>query len=228
MKLVFYGLDAYVRSHSGRQIYFSTENPNRDPNMYVPLDLERTPAAAEAGKISWGEVVADDVGEPNGKRTTVNPWDTGGRRRGGVWVEERQLSLLRRLFDLPLPDRRSPHQRLHELMSVRYYAEDPSGDRRRVGRRYLGFHAQLLDRATGRVRVWHAGTSGDPHPHKGPVELVVDFADPEQVDYPTSRHGHTEIGVQPGAPAEGALFLDDGFARVHALEGNKKPPDEGL
>lgn len=228
MKLVFYGLDAYVRSNSGKQLYFSTENPNRDPNMFIPLDLDKSPEAAEQGRIAWGDVIVDDVGESNAKRTTIAPWERGGRRRGGVWIEERHLALLRRLFPLPLPPANSGGARLHELMSVRYYAEDATGDARRVGNRYLGYHAKILDPVTRTVRVWHAGTSGDPA-GKPPVDIEgLDFNDPEQVDYPTARQGHTEIGVESGQPREGALFLKDDFAIARTLEGNKKPPGDGL
>jgi hypothetical protein len=228
MKLVFYGLDAYVRSHAGKRIYFSTENPNHDPNMFVPLDLGKTPEAAEQGQIAWGDVIVDDVGDQNDKRTSVAPWKPGGRRKGGVYVEEKHLALLRRLFPLPVPHPASPAAKPHELMSVRYYAEDANGDSRRVGHRYLGYHAKILDPAKRTVQVWHAGTSGDPAAKPPIVIEDLDFDDPSKVDFHSSNHGYTEIGTADGQPKEGALFLKDDYARTVALEGAKKPPADGL
>jgi hypothetical protein len=227
MKLVFYGLDAFLRSHSGRRIYFSTENPSDGDDVFVPLDLDKTPSAAQAGRIRWGDVIVDDFGEAQSKLTTLAP-DRSPRRTGGVWVEERHLNLLRRLFDLPVPHPKQAGTKPYEHMSVRYYAEDPSGDRKRVGTRYLGFHARMVNPETRTVQVWHAGTYGD-EAGKKPVEIPnVDFADPSKVDYHKSRHGETELAATDAAGTEGALFLSDDYARMVELHGNKKPPGDGI
>jgi hypothetical protein len=76
-----------VRSWAGKQIYFSPENPAQNPNVFVPLDLDKTPSAAQGGKIAWGDVLVDDIGEAKVAKTTVNPWDSAGRRKGAVWVD---------------------------------------------------------------------------------------------------------------------------------------------
>lgn len=229
MKLVFYGLTAFVRQSSGRQIYFSNENPTQNPNVFIPLDCSKTPSEARQANIPWTQVVVDDIGDAKSKKTTVEPWNTGGRRRGGVWIEEAHLALLRKLFSLPVPNlQQYPGSRLHEFQTVLYYAEDANGDRERVGNRYLGYHAKVLNKAKRTVQVWHAGTSGDPNAKK-PVQIAkLNFANPEEVDYSTANLGHTEIGVGNGDPQEGALFLTDSYALSVGLEGPKKPPGDGL
>ena len=65
-KAIFYGFGAWVGRIDGEtRCGFWTRHPaevNFDPILLIPVDLSKTPSAAQKGKIDWDEILSPPKG----------------------------------------------------------------------------------------------------------------------------------------------------------------------
>ena len=213
-KIVFYGFGAYIGAIRGTtQCDWWADDPaslNWSPNLLVPTNLAKNPAAARAGTIRVADIECDDH-RIDGGLTTIGPRFPQGKMVGALWLAETYWNSLPNKPARPT----STDGHDYEHTSI-LYLDGPM-----AGRRFYGLHAKVVGTQgpLSRVLVWHGGRSKIDQPI-GPFWL-----DLAQVAHPVEP-GATQVGVS--GPQEGALFLDDATARQLTIMAPKIPKSEGF
>jgi hypothetical protein len=224
LKSVFYGFGAFVGRIDGEsRCAFWPQDPeevNYDAALLVPIDLDANVAAARAGKIAWSDVKVDEH-YLDGGTTSIGPYFPDGEAVGAVYLEKTYWDRLRREIrpELPAADYGA---RDYEFQTVVYW--EGTGDPR-AGKRYFGFHAEVLDVEESRacVAIYDAGSSRVEAPR---AKEWLDL-DSLAVDAPRTRGGLTDIGVGGDLPLAGALFIEAERAALLGAEIPKLPPSAG-
>ena len=230
-KAIFYGFGAWVGRIDGEtRCGFWPKHPaevNFDPILLIPVDLSKTPTAAKKGKIDWDEIQVDDFkdGTPSGGVTTIGPMFPDGATTGVVYLEKSYYERLRPEIRPPIKPQASPQDNCgNNRLTAVVYGEAAGNPR--AGLRYHAFLARIVsERKTSAlvaVRNLLPATSTDP-----PLEHSFDLASAE-CDAHLSSGGLTEIGIGPGKPKNGLLFVELGRARALGIEPLKAPIQCGM
>jgi hypothetical protein len=227
VKSVFYACSAWVGRIDGEtRCGFWAKNPieiNFDPVLLVPIDLSKTPAMARKGKIEWDEIQVDDGPDGNGGGglTSIGPWFPDGKTTGVVYLEKQYWGRLRGDIRPPFPPP-GFSAKDYEFMTEVYK------DGARANRRYIGLHAKILEESGTTAKIGILLTCPPPNQQsKSPSEHKFDLSSLD-FDVHVSQGGLTEIGVGPGKPKEGALFMDVGRAMKLGIIALKMPPACGV
>ncbi|HUJ58726.1 MAG TPA: hypothetical protein VLX92_09545 [Kofleriaceae bacterium] len=216
---MFYGFGAVVGNIIGPTVCkFWPDNPasyNWDPSFLVQVELSLTPQAARNGTINPAAIQVDDFsGWGTGGMTRIGPMFPGGTTTGACWLESGYYN------KLPNPPPRVPSGVMaqpYELCTMIDWAQQN-------GRRFYGVFAEIkaVQGNLGLIAMWNPGTSLIPNQQPAGTWWV----DVAQVSDPISG-GLTTIGLAPGQPKLGALFIDAATFAQHALHGPKLPPWAG-
>jgi len=230
-KSVFYLSAAWVGRIDGEtRCSFWPTNPlenHFDPALLVPVDLSKTPSVALKGQISWDQVQVDDFADHHGGGLTlIGPLFPDGRMVGGVYLERKYWSRLRKEIRPAFPPPGFEMPEKYQYMAVVYQ------DGSRAGRRYMGLHAKII-REEGSTAVITILNECDPEfaetssPTSG-LELKCDLSSLD-CDAHVDAGGMTEIATGKGKRKEGALFLDAKYAKRIGLPVPVKcPPSKGI
>ncbi len=205
MRSLFITTSAFIgRIDGDTRCSFWAEEPTEhgfDAARLVSIDLALTPSAAARGEISWDAVQVDDsVMGLNGalSGTTVGPRWPEMHLSGVVLLEATIWRRLASAAHLSCPPAgASGHD--YEYQTVVYW---PHRSDPRSGRRYAGYHAEILETRgdLARVAIYASGGAG-----RGakPAVAWIDLASPDECD--AGPDSLTQIGVD--GPKKGALFL---------------------
>ncbi len=214
MRCEFVGTPAFLGRIDGEtRCSFWVEEPvdhGFDVDRLIAIDLARTPSAAVAGEIGWGDVQVDDCFTgPNGAvaGTTLGPRWPEVSLAGAVYLERRFVESLPARLRPPTPPV-GVDGRAYECVTTAYW---PEIDDPRAGRRYAGHHAEIREErgSLARVAVFPPGRSRQPN--LTVATMWIDLASCEQCD--AGPDSLTTIGVGE-APKRGALFLISGTLPV--------------
>jgi hypothetical protein len=210
VRSVFVGTPAFLGRIDGetRCAFWAAEPVDHDfdPARLIPVDLGRTPGAAAAKQIDWGEVEVDDCfSGPGGvvSGSTLGPRWPELQLAGAVYLEVGFVgSLPAELRPLCPPEGMSGYD--YECMTATYW---PGTNDPRSGSRYAGHHAEIRHEqgTLAQVAVWPPGRSQEPGVE--PSLMWIDLASSDQCD--AGPGSLTAIGVGD-APKAGALFLISG------------------
>lgn len=202
---------------------FWAEEPTEhgfDPSRLVSVDLSLTPSAAARGEISWDAVQVDDsTVSLNGTLagTTIGPRWPEMQLGGVVLLEATFWERAARAGRLTCPPAgASGHD--YEYQTVVYW---PHRSDPRAGRRYTGFHAEILETRGTLARVAVHAAGGAARGAK-PSVCWIDLASPEECD--VGPGSLTRIGVE-GGPKTGALFLATGTVGAGAVKAPEAAPE---
>lgn len=224
---MFYATGAVIGSITGpTTVSFWPDDPQKfgwGQGSLVPIDLGKNVSAVRAGKLGVADIAVDDyVGY--GGATGIGPMYPGGVMTGMCWLSSQQWAVL---AGKGLPLSRIPAGapcRDYEMTSVLYW-NGTTPDRR-----YYGMYAAIvpgtadLKNHTAMVTIWQPGTSQI----AGQLPLgtyLLDFT-PGQWVHPVEK-GLTEIGIEPGQPQTGGLFLDWSARKVVPYDPPKNPTFSG-
>ena len=204
---------------------FWAEEPTEhgfDPSRLVSVDLALTPSAAARGEISWDAVQVDDStvalsGALAG--TTIGPRWPEMQLSGVVLLEATIWQRVARAGRLTCPPAGAGGHD-YEYQSVVYW---PHRSDPRAGRRYAGFHAEILEARGTLARVAVHSPGGEARGAK-PSVCWIDLASPEECD--AGPGSLTQIGVD-GARKKGALFLPMGTVTMGTAAAGAAPTPQG-
>ena len=212
-RVVFYGFGAYVGAINGQRLCsWWPDDPDSlgwSSALLVPIDLSKTPSAAQSGVIPVSAVqVDDDI--TSGGLSEVGPLFPLGRSAGACWIRDSYWNGL----GGNKPPRQPGTQFFdYELTSVQYF-DGELGDRR-----FYGYHAKILAAQGGlsHVKIWQPGWAKPPSQDV----MTIAWLDLAQVSDPN----FTTI---QNAGDEGALFLDRATAQSLSARRPKIPKDFGF
>lgn len=191
-----------------RRCAFWADDPSEhgfDAERLIAIDLARSPAAAMAGLIDWGDVQVDDAWSGPGGAvagTTLGPAWPELQLAGVVFLAEGFWRALPERVRPPCPPR-GGEGRPYEFMTVTYR---PDRDDPRAGRRYAGHHAEIVE-THGRLALVAIHAPGASRAAGAvPQRMWLDLSSPEHCD--AGPDALTTIGVD--AARVGALFLNAG------------------
>lgn len=223
-QLVFGGVGAYVGEVLGKtHVKFWAVDPATicfDPKKLIEVDTAISPK-----HVGLDKAKVDDFGdvslEPFLRRTTIGEEFPGGQTRGALYMEEGFMTSSG--LSLPPPEH-AASAFAHEYKTVAYFTGTPNV---RQGKRYYGFHAQIvnvLSPTKALVVIFKAGTGKNAQPtvaHAGNFEFNTQF------DANVTAGGSTEIGPGPAEPRVGALFILEGLCVSLNLARPKLPAGLG-
>ena len=202
-RTVTYGFDAWVGNVAGvtrcswwPQDPATLSNPF-DPAKLITTDLAKNPRAVRVHGMPVANIEVDD--DPsNGGDTKLGPTFPIGKMISSCWLSQEFYD---KLPAVKKPARIPPGMncREYELTSVFYWDGDLAN------RRFWGFYAEITAKngPLAMCSIWAPGQSLDP----GQLPLGAWWIDLSTQAHPIAP-GFTEIGVNPGDPQKGALFLD--------------------
>lgn len=221
-RTVTYGFGAWIGNLAGVTTCSwwpqdpATLTPPFDPSKAITVNLAKNPRAVRVSGMPVADIEVDD--DPsNGGGTTIGPTFPGGKLIGGCWLSE---DFYNRLPAGKKPARIPPHMNCHayELTSVTYWSGPFTN------RRFWGFYAEITGShpPLALCSIWAPGKSLDP----GQQPLGSWWIDLSTQAHPIAP-GLTEIGLNPGDPQKGALFLDAPTRNTVSPYGLKLPPGQG-
>ena len=214
---IFFGFGGWVGNVLGQTACaWWPEDPvsvNFDPTKLVTSNLAKNPQAVRNGQLTVDKIEVDDA-PTHGGPTKLGPTFPTGSMINSIWIESNHWAAL--------PGTNRPHRppsyllcRDYELTTVLYWTDS---------RRFYGFYAEITSEQSQNAlcSIWPAGKS-----------LVPGQAPAGSwwINLQTSAHpiesGFTEIGIGPGHPKKGALFLDVPTITNLQLFTPKLPPAHG-
>lgn len=221
---VFYGFGAWVGQQTGQTTCGwwpkdpATYNPPFDQTKLIYGDLAKNCEASRHGQ-PYADIDVDDP-PAYGALTKLGPTFPTGSTLNSCWMEKSRYDAL--------PGQIKPPRigygmqcRDYELTTVWYWPN--TGDPLQT-HRYWGFYAEITSEQGQQAlcSVWPAGKSLVPGMHP---------AGSWWINMSTEAHpiakGFTEIGLGPGVPKAGAIFIDAATAGNLGLNGPKLPPTQG-
>ena len=217
-RTVFYGFGGFVGCLTGETTceWWPDEPATLkwSKSALIPIDLARNPSAMRAGRLkSIADIDVDDH-RIDGGLTTIGPRWPSGATIGQIWLSENYYT------SLPNKPPRHPASAAgdaydYELTSILCWDGD------HAGRRFIGFHAKIVDTNAplARVQIWSGGTARTGGRPAGEWWL----------DLTRAAHPVDPIATQIelGGQLEGALFLDSLTVRSLTLALSKRPPGLG-